>query len=249
MVSGKIEFDHSDFSGKTAEKPKKSRRRKLLIWLLVDLIVVAIVLSLLLYRPAHYNPVAPAAVMDADADRVHPYLSHELLPALYNGAQDRRPFELVVLDQGLNEALAQTRWLQESAGIRLTAPAILFTPGRVILMGTADLEGTGFVVTVELEPRMTEDGRLNLLIGKVKVGAMNVTWPAKIIGRSKYQERVEAGDVDLDDWRTRIAASLLIEEPFEPVFPVDDKWVRLKSFEITQGKLVAQFVPVKQPRR
>lgn len=245
MVSGKTEFGHSDFSGKTVKKPKRSRRRKLLIWLLIDLTVAAIVIYLLLYRPAHYNPVVQVIGNDGAGDRVHPYITHDLLPALYNGAQERRPFELVVVDQGLNEAIAQTRWFQQAGGIRLTAPAIAFTPGRVILTGTADIGSAGFVVTIELGPRMTDNDRMNLTVEKVKIGAMNITPLARMIARRMYQERIELGGIDTDDWRARIAASLLAEEPFEPVFPVEDKWVRVQSFDITQGRLIAQLVPVK----
>jgi hypothetical protein len=249
MASGKTEFGHSDFSGKTVEKPKKSRRRRLLLWLLIDLVVAAIVIGLLIYKPAHYNPVAQAAGAGADGDRVHPYITHDLMPTLYNGAQDRRPFEMVVLDQGLNEAIAQTEWFQQSGGIQLRAPAIAFAPGRVILMGTADIEGANFVVSIELGPQMTEDGRLNLRVEKVKVGAMNVTLLARMVARRMYQERIDIGGIDTDDWRAKIAASLLVEEPFEPIFPVEDKWVRVQSFDISQGKLIAQLVPVKQTRK
>lgn len=230
------------------EKPKKSRRKKLILWLLIDLVVAAIVLSLLLYKPAQYHPVIPATAADPNGNRVHPYLSHELMPELYNGAQDRRPFEMVVLDGRLNEAIAQAGWLQESAGITLSAPAVAFTPARVVLMGTANIEGAELVVTVEIGPQMTDDGRLNLLVEKVKIGAMNITPLARMMARKMYQERIASGPVDAGDWRTKIAASLLNEEPFEPVFPVEDKWVRLKSFDVTPGKLIARFVQAPKRR-
>jgi hypothetical protein len=227
------------------EKPKKSRRRKLIIWLCVDLAVAAVVISLLLYKPAQYHPVMPPAATDPNGQRVHRYLTHDLANTLYNGAQERRPFNMEVLDQRLNEAIAQTEWLQQSGGIQLSAPAVGFTPGRVLLMGTADIEGAGFVVTVEIDPQIMEDGRLNLVVEKVKVGAMNITLLAKMMARKMYRERVEAGDIDTEDWRTKIAASLLNGEPFEPVFLVEDKWVRLQSLDSTQGKLIAGFVPAK----
>lgn len=231
------------------EKPKKPRRKKLMIWLGVDLVVAAIVICLLLYKPAQYHPVMSPAATDPNGQRVHPYLSHELMPTLYNNAQDREPFEMEVLDQRLNEAIAQTGWLQESGGIKLSAPAVAFTPGRVVLMGTADIEGAGFVVTVEIGPQILKDGRLNLVVEKVRIGVMNITPLAKMMGKKMYRERVEAGGVDIDDWRTKIAASLLSEEPFEPVFPVDDKQIRLTGFDITRGKLIARLVQVPKARR
>ena len=247
LVSSKIDFSRSGFSGNELEhrvaKPKRSRRRKLIIWLAIDLVAVVIVFSLLSYKPARYHPVMPPADADPNTQRVHRYLTHELGNTLYNGAQKQRPFQMVVLEQPLNEAIAQAGWFQDSGGINLSAPAIVFAPGRVILMGTAHVEGAGFVITIEIEPEIAEDGRLNLHIKKVKVGAMNVTPLARIIAKKMYQERVEAGDVDTEDWRTKIAASLLNGESFEPVLPVEDKRVRLKRVDVSKGKLLAEFVP------
>lgn len=226
-------------------KPKKSRRRKLLTWLCIDVAVAAGVFALLLYKPARYHPVLPPPGADPNTQRVHRYLTHDLGNTLYNGAQKQVPFDMVVRDQLLNEAIAQVGWLEQSAGIKLSAPAVAFASERVILMARADVEGAGLILTIEIGPEMTEDGRLNLSVKKVKIGAMNITPLARMMARKMYRERVEAGGVDTDDWRTKIAASLLNDEPFEPVFPVEDKRVRLKGVEISQGELLAHFVPAK----
>jgi len=230
------------------EKSRKSRRKKLILWLCVDLTVAATVILLLHHAPARYRPAAPPPD-DPNGRRVHPYIAHELMPTLYNNSQDRKPFEMEVDEQSLNEAIAQTRWREESGGIRLSSPAIAFVPGRVVLMATADIEGADFVVTVEIGPQILEDGRLNLVVEKVKIGVINITPVAKWRGAKMYQEQVEAGGVDTEDWRTKIAASLLNEEPFEPVFPVDDKWVRLTGVDIVQGKLIARLVQIPKPKR
>jgi hypothetical protein len=256
--SGKIEFGGRGNFRETnsrqeclleKEKKKKSRRRKLVIWLLIDLAVVALVLALLLYKPSRYHPVLSTLAPDPNDDRVHPYFSRELMPKLYNGAQRQRPFEMVVLDQRLNEAIARETWYQDAGGIFLSAPQVLFTPGSVILMGTASVEGAEFVVTIELGPQLGEDGCLNLLVRKVKVGAMNITPLAKAMAKKIYRERLAAGPVDMENIGTKIAASLLAEEPFDPVFTVEDKRVRLTGFDLADGQLTAQFAPAPPPRR
>ena len=225
------------------QKPKKkSRRKKLVIWLLVDVAVAAIVLALLLYRPAQYHPMVPTFA-DPNGPRVHPYLHRELGSELYNGAQEQQPFEMVVLDKNLNEAIGQMMWSKEAGGITLSAPAILFKPGRIVLMGTADVEGAEFVVTIHVGPQLDEEGALNLIVTKVKVGAMNVTPLAKMLARKMYREQLETGLVDTRDLGAKIVASLLNEEPFKPVLRLEDKWVRLQRFDITQGKLIARFAP------
>lgn len=225
-------------------KKKRSKRRKLLYWLLIDTTVAVVVLALLLYKPARYNPVV-RALGGSDSERVHPYLSHELGPQLYNGAQSQRPFDLVVLDRTLNEAIAQFRWPRETGGVVFSAPEVLFHPGRIVLMGTADIEKAEIVITVELEPQLDDAGLLNLNVAKVKIGAMNITPLAKMLAKRQYQERLETVPVDTDDIRAKVAASLLAGESFEPVFKVDDKWVRLKGFQIAEGTLEAEMVPAR----
>jgi hypothetical protein len=227
-------------------KSKKSRRRKLLIWLSIDVAVLAVVIALLLYKPARYNPVLPVAANDPNGQVVHPYLHRDLGSTFYNNVQKQQPFEIVVVDQSLNEAIADKEW--HSEGVALSAPQIFFVPGQVLLMGTAELEGAELVVTVELTPQIDEQGRLALALEKFKVGAMNVTPLAKMMGRKMYREQLDTGSVDLDNLGTKIIAALLNEEPFDPIMEVDDKSVRLKSFDIAQGKLTARFAPVKAAR-
>lgn len=224
------------------EKKKKSKRKKLIIWLLIDILVAAIVISLLLHKPARYSPFVPN---DADPDRVHPYLSHDLMPQLYNGAQSQRPFEFVVSDQLLNEAIAQAKWPQHAEGVTFDTPQVLFFPDRVVLMGTVDAKGVEPVVTIEVAPHLDEEGLLSLDIRKVKVGAMNITWPAKVVARKMYQERLETVPVDTEDIRTKIAAALLNEEAFEPVFKIEDKWVRMENLTLVEGRLTIRFVPAR----
>jgi len=226
------------------EKRKKSRRRRLLIWLAVDLAVAAVVIGLLVYRPSRYHPAVPVSTSTApDSETVHPYLHRDLGSTFYNNAQKQRPFEMVVLDEKLNEAIAQKKW--QSEGVGLSAPQVLFVPGRVILMGMADVEGAGFVVTIELTPKMNEQEYLDLAIEKVKIGAMNITPLARMMAKKMYQEQVQTGATDMENLGTKIVASLLNGEPFEPLLEIDDKWVRLKSFDIAQGKLTTRFIPAK----
>ncbi len=227
------------------DKKKKSKRKKLLIWLLVDLIVFGILICLFLHTPAGYNPLVEST--DSDSEEVHPYIHRNLASTLYNGAQSQKPFQMEVVDSALNEAIAQIRWPQESGGVTFYAPEILFQPDTIVLRGTTSVEGAELVVTIELGPALDEEGLLNLNVQKVEIGAMPITLLAKIVARREYQNRLETVPVDTTDLRAKIAASLLIEEPFEPVFKVEDKWVRLAKVEIVEGKLTGHFVPA-QPQ-
>ncbi len=219
---------------------KKARRKKLIRWLLVDLAVAAIVFSLLLYRPGRYKPSDSGKYKRGE---VSPYLTNDLSPAIYNASQRVEPFDVIITQEGLNDIIARGNWPMESEGILLYAPAALFTPGKLVLMGTADAKGVEFVVTIELEPKINEDGLLNLQLAKLKVGAMNITPLAKIIAKKMYMQRISGLEIDSNAIQTKIVASLLTDEPFEPVFIIDGKKVRIENITIENEKLLAHLVP------
>jgi transcriptional regulator of aromatic amino acid metabolism len=142
--------------------------------------------------------------------------------------------------------VARSNWPVESEGVMFYAPAVLFEPDSVVFMGTADIKGVQFVVTIELAPGVNEDGLLKLGVTRVKVGAMNITPLAKMMAKKMYAERLAEAPVDIEDLRTRIAAALLNEEPFEPVFDVEDKKVRLKKITVEEEKLIMHLIPEKE---
>ena len=225
-------------------KVHKKTKFKKVYWLLAGLAAVPVILVLLLlYKPARYDSlkVTPGG---SRRGQVSPYLTHELLPQLYNGAQRQEPFELAVSQKGINEAIVLSKWPKESDGIIFFAPKVLFAANSIVLMGTTAVDGAEFVVTVELDPILDEEGLLNLRVVKVRVGVVNITPLARPIARKMYFERFGRIDSDPEDLQARIAASLLDNEPFEPVFEIDDKKVRVEKITITQGKLTLRLVPV-----
>jgi hypothetical protein len=239
MVSGKREITDNGARGKIR---RQTRVRRLLYWLCIDVVIAAVVFALLLYRPARYNPTDPESV-GLEPGQVSPYLTHELSPQFYNGAQRGEPFDLVITQKGVNEIVAGWGWPIMSQGMMLYAPAVLFVPGSVILMGTVNLKGVKLVVTIELKPSIDEHGLSNLSVAEVKVGAMNVTPFAKMMAKRMYAQKIAAAHIDKKGLYAKIAASLLNDEPFEPVFEVDDRKVRIESITIREGKLTAHVVP------
>jgi hypothetical protein len=229
---------------KTDPKAKKKRKFKILIWLGIDLIVAAVILGLILYKPAHYDPLEIAPTRE-----VSPHLTNELLPQLYNNAQLDEPFDLVVTQKAINDIVARGNWPMHSEGTTLSAPAVLFVPGSVVLMGTATLKGVDFVVTIALTAHVDPNGLLNLKVAKVKVGAMNITLLAKLVAKEMYQKRVGLLPIDKADIRAKIAASLLNDESFDPVLDLTDLFdgqrteVRIEKVAIEHQKLTLRLVP------
>ena len=220
---------------------KKKRLKKTVRWLLVDIAVTCIILALLLYKPSGYRPpeVNPA---DHKKGQIHPYLTH-LSAELYNNSQLERPFELVVLEGQINEAIRFSDWQMESEGVKISEPVVLFEPEKIVLMGKANVKGADLIVTIMVKPDYDQQGLLNLKMSKLKIGAMNVTPLAKVIAKKMYKDRLAAGYIDTEDLRTKIAASLLTDEPFEPVFRIDDEEVRIDKITVEKGRLILRLVP------
>ncbi|UCC98138.1 MAG: hypothetical protein JSW66_20110 [Phycisphaerales bacterium] len=239
MVSGKREISNNEAEPKIR---KKTRTKKLICWLFIDLLVAVVIFALLLHRPGRYDPADRDAVGLEDG-QVSPYLTHELSPQFYNGAQRGEPFELVITQKGINEIVAGWGWPRMSEGIMLYAPAVVFSPGSVVLMGTANVKGVEFVVTIVLKPSIDERGLSNLPVAEVKVGAMNITPLAKMMAKKMYTQRLATMSVDTRSFYAKIAAALLNGEPFEPVFEVDRRKLRIEGIIVENEKLTAHLVP------
>ena len=232
-----------EISGKEIDtnNRKKARHKKLLYWLTIDLSVAFVIIALLLYKPGRYNPTNPNPGIPEN-NEVSPYLTH-LSSEIYNAVQIGDPFEITITQEAINDIITQANWPIESEGILLYAPAALFIPGVIVLMGTADFKGVEFIITIELEPKIDKEGFINLNVAKVKVGAMNITPLAKITAKKMYADRLAMVPVDTYALQTKIAASLLNEESFNPVFNIDHKKIRLSKIIIENEKLTAHLTP------
>jgi len=221
---------------------KKSRLKRLAIWLLVDLAVAAIIFAFLLYRPGRYKPVKLGSD-NYRPEEVSRYLTNDLLPKIYNGAQRGKPFEVVITQEGLNDIITRANWPMEWGGVMFYAPAALIVPNTLVFMGTVNAKGVEIIVTIELEPEINEQRLLNLQVSKLKVGAINVTPLARMIAKKMYTQALATMAVDKKALQTKIVASLLNDEPFEPVFRIDNKSVRIEKITIAEEKLHLRMIP------
>jgi len=226
----------------TTRRKKKIRR---LFWLAADLIIAGLIFTLLFYKPAGYAPVKIVNRRQASQ-----YLTNELYPQLYNGAQRGEPFILSVTQKGINDIVARSGWPQYAAGASFSKPVVLFEPDSIVLMGTVVLKGAEFVVTIVVRPVLENKELLNLQLAKVKIGAVNVTPVARITAQKMYRSQTAGVSLDEQDIGVKIAASLLTGQPFEPVFNIADFFggqdikVRIAKITIKNKKLVLHLVPL-----
>jgi hypothetical protein len=213
----------------------KSRIR----WLLIYFLTIAIILFLLFYRPAYYKPQ-----LVANNRQLSTYLTHQLIPQFYNGVQLQEPFDLVITPQGINEIASHWPLPEESRRVNLTSPTVNFAPDRIVIAAAANAHGAKLIITLEVVPAFDSNGLLNVNMDKVKIGAMNVTIPARIIGRKMYTDHFDPNKIDPNDVRMLLAASFFDGQPFDPIFNIDGKRIRLTAISITPGQLTLRFTPV-----
>ena len=241
MDSGKKEISAQKTDLK---KYKKSKTRKLFYWLLIDISVAIIVFALLLYRPGRYRPFE--ATFDSNqTEQIDIDITNKLGPEVYDNFQSGKPFDVVITEDVLNYILKLVDWPIENNGVMLYAPAGLLLPGTIVLMGTADIEGVELIVTIEIKPQINDKGLLNMHVAAVKVGALNLTPLAKTMAKKMYTQKLTEVNADMSALKTRIVASLLNEEPFDPVFSIEKKSLRLENFNIEKGQITAHIVPYK----
>lgn len=252
MTSGKKENKEQaanlkDLGPKERKKRKAKKRLRRLCWLLAALAAAVILLLSLLHRPGRYNPPE----LD-DEKEVPKFLTHGLGRTFNNAVQLGEPFDLPVDQNGINEAIVwyyKCKWSKQFGEIIPSAPQAFFGPNTITLMGTVAAAGREFVVTVAAKPTLSRAGLLNLNVTKVKVGTVNITPIARIIAGTIYQKRLQTRPLNKDDVRAKIWASLLDNEPFDPVFKIKDAFqeyrkVRLKKATVRQRELVLRLVPL-----
>jgi hypothetical protein len=100
------------------------------------------------------------------------------------------------------------------------------------------------VATIELNPTINPLGQLNLHISSVTLGAVNVTAVAKLIGDKAYSNWLSSTGTEPNNIAARICRSLLNDEPFEPIFEIGDKTLRVSKMEVATKKITALLTPV-----
>lgn len=228
------------FGVKHLENTKKSGFTKKRWFLLIDaavmLIIALVAIILLRYRPAGYNPES------GFENQVSPYLTNKLLPQFYNGMNRKEPFELVIEEKGINEAVTAVGWPQMFNGLVIETPTISFAPQRLELMAMVNYNGVNSVVTVDIKPRFDEKGLLNLEVDKVKMGALSITFVAKKIAKKMFDEQGPL--IEPDNIFSLVLASLLADKPFIPEFELEGKTAKVDSIKLENKVLKAHIVPV-----
>lgn len=254
-IIGKRDWGKNEMKDKAEHlEDGKKRKPKKRYWILAGLSAVVILLLLpVCCRPRRYSPVE----VGQDDRSVSPYLTHELLPELHNKSQLDEPFEMIVTEEGINDIIARSQWPVEAGGITFSRLQVDFAAGVVWLMATATAGGVDFVLSAELNPVVNAEGLLNLHVETVKVGAVNITPLARLIARRVYAERLGPREAESEggapagengepepSLTVKITRSVVNDEPFEPVFEMAERKLRLMSVDVEDGRMSVILQPV-----
>ena len=237
MSKPQIKFWCKDLKNKQKSKFWK-KRWLLLIDVTVSLIIVLLLVILLRHTPSDYIPEP------AFDTQVSSYLTHQLMPQFYNGLQRREPFELVIDQKGLNEAIAAMGWSQIYNGLVISTPVVYFAPKNLRLMAMVNMNSVDTVVTVEIIPLFDDKGLLSLKVEKVKMGALGITYIAKKLAKKMYREQEQF--VEPDNITSLAIASVLADKPFEPVFVVEGEKAKINKVVIDKEILKVYIVPIRK---
>jgi len=207
-----------------SKSDKKERFKKIYLLPAGVAAVFIFLVILLLQKPASYNP-QKLTVESRNQGKVSRYLTHQLMPNLYNGIQRGQPFELVVLQQGINDEIGAARWPKGAAGIIFSVPQVVFEDGKIVLLGTVSSGGVDLIVSSQIEPAIDPNGTMSLNLAKITVGAVNVTPFAKALLSGLYRNYLQSKGREADSSEAKVIFSLLEDKAFE------------------QGKITMQLVP------
>ena len=214
------------------QKRKSRPLRRFGIVLLLFCLLAAGGVLLCRHKPRAYRP-QPAA----NSDQVSPYLTHKLGPDLLNGVQLDEPFELLVEQDGLNDIISRQPWIEQFDDFTFTDPVVLFDRDTIYLMGTLEYKGVSSVLTVIAQPRMDAQGTVSMNIQSIRLGVIPVTKLVGYLARKAFEQSRDQPRLE------EIVQAIINGQPFDPVFEIYDRPVRITKMTILPQRLILRFQP------
>jgi len=228
---------------KDSQKTKKIKKFILPVFFFL-LATLILALVLVAHKPAQYAPLKVA-----DKNLISPYLTHQILPTLYNNSQLDKPFELVITQEGLNDVIARLPQPIVLNNINLIGPQVILTPMQITLMATVKAKPLNPVLTIELNPFINKQGLLILCVNRVMLGDIGITGITMSRGKKAYSNWLSSTGTDPNDLAARVCRSLLDNEPFEPTFEAGDRTLRISKIDMASKKITILLTPVpEQPQ-
>ena len=223
---------------KDSEKKNKFRI-KLFLWIVLPLVMIFLAVFLLVHKPADYKPLRIT-----DQNQISLYLTHNVMPTIYNNSQLDKPFEVVITEEGLNDIIARWRQPINFNNIIFSGLQAILTQKQIILMAAAQTRFASPILAARITPSINSSGRLNIHVDSVSIGAVGVKTIAIAAGNKAYTDWLEFTGTDPNDIAAQVCRSLLNDEPFDPVFKVGDKSLRVGKIQLEKKKITILLLPL-----
>ena len=224
-------------NNKKSKKPRKKLKLAIIfsLWVLVGFLTF----MLLTDEPAGYSRE------QIENDKcVSQYVTNELAPYVYNNIQKGQSFDVIIPQSKTKEFISLIEWPIESDDVTISAPQAFFVDSGLVMRANAATKGLNFVITIMISGLVDEAGMMHLKLDKIMIGSMNITFIAKIIAKKMYQYRAKEEDYSKDTIGANIAASLFDNRPFDPVFEVRQRKVRVEHINVEKSHLKLTLAPV-----
>jgi uncharacterized protein YpmS len=219
-------------------------KNKKYLWPVIPIALVVLAIALVMHKPKDYAPL-----LIADQNQISAYLTNYLMPTIYNNSQLDEPFEVVITEEGLNDTIARWRQPMNFNNITFTDPQVILTQKQIIFMATARTRLAGPILTVRITPAINSFGRLNIHVDSISLGVAGITTLAKSKVNKAFADWLSFTGTDPNDTPAQICKSMLNDEPFEPVFKVNDKSLRLCKIKLEAKKITALLLPLSDAPR
>jgi hypothetical protein len=200
------------------------------------LLTAAILIILIAYSPRSYTPIVPE-----NPQEVSPYLTHTLGPDFYNNVQLDEPFELIVDQAGLNDIFSHYPWPLAFDGISIYMPMIHISPEQTILMAQVDFKGLSTILSIYGSPCLDSEGKMNLNIQSVYLGALPITPLARHLAQQYVSE-----NFDLNDPIEAVNLAIVTNQPFDPIVYISDHAARITKLTIEPARARLILTPIRK---
>jgi hypothetical protein len=116
-------------------------------------------------------------------------------------------------------------------------------------MATARTRYANPVLTIRITPAINYFGQLNIHVDSVSLGAAGVTTLVKSISNKAFADWLAFTGTEPNNIAAQACRSLLSDEPFEPVFKVSDKSLRICKIKLEKKKMTALLLPLSDAPR
>ncbi len=225
----------------------RKSRLKIVLLTVLAVLALAIISVVVAFFSLLSNSGEYVLPENSDSNEVSPYLTHYLAPEFWNTVQKDEPFEIVVSQDGLNDVISRDSivdggWPVEYNFIRVYAPQMKFETDQITILGKAVYNEMEVYLKALGSAKLTEEGLMKIGIDDIYAGKINVRNFVLATAKKQFQELHP--DVNSLSYDAKIAYGIINDQPFEPVFQIADRKVKVSRLDLKDGKIVIEFTPV-----